>query len=134
MNVDQLISDEIGEKNWRVRKVIIKTDQIMRSKTVDRLIKSTPKYIEQKVDTAVDAYVRRCKHVSDIESIPNGAILWIKHTNSGDWFLCEWEPCSDSTLLGTARVISGEHKGIGFNKWNTDQEFYDFLIVEKPKS
>ena len=65
-----------------------------------------------------------------------GAIIWIKSANSGEWFLCEFEkPITDAPdLLGTARVLAGRNKGIGFHMWESNgQEFEEFVVVEKPK-
>lgn len=67
--------------------------------------------------------------------LPNEKCI-IKIFHEGIVFITEWEPRdSDSTAdkgyLGTARVISGEFKGIGFHAW--EQNDHEFLYYNKIK-
>lgn len=131
--VDDLMKNELGPKRWKIRKRLIETDEKMRSKTVDRLIESMPKHIADQVDDYADKLIKRNKLIEKFDQIPNGAIIWIKHTNTAEWLLCEWKKVEDSTILGTARLLTGRARGIGYHKYlNNDQEFEDFIIVEKP--
>lgn len=61
--------------------------------------------------------------------------------SDGNIYLCEWEPFDESKFkmenykpgkptpghgyLGTAKVIGGQHKGIGFHAW--DQNDHEFI-------
>lgn len=71
------------------------------------------------------------------DPLPNeNAIIEIVHNDvDGEHiYICEWEPFDinkykglmkpDKGYLGTAKVIIGEYKGIGFNVWEqNDSEF-----------
>jgi len=132
MTLDEIMSNEIGEKRWKVRKVIIKTDETMRSKTVDRLIGSTPPWIEAKVDKYCENLVNRNKRIKLFESILDGSPVWVK-SFSGEWFLCEWSKIEESTSLGIMNVVIGDKKGIKFCVFvDGDMEFEEFVIIKKP--
>lgn len=135
MGVDELLKNELGEKRWKIRKRLIETDEKMRSKTVDRLIKSTPKRIKDKVDTYCDELVKRNKQINLFEKIPNGSAIWVKYTGSGEWYLCEWIKHEESTILGTATIILGQHKGIElYKQLGSELQFEEFIIVKKPET
>lgn len=50
-------------------------------------------------------------------------------------YLCDWEPKDENTIadkgyIGTAKVISGKYKGIGFHAWEqNDYEFINYKII-----
>lgn len=81
-----------------------------------------------------------------VESLPTKKVTVIEiiMNKSGEehFYLCEWFPFDKSEYteqampskgyLGTARVIEGEHKGIGFNAWKeNNSEFIYYKLQDK---
>ncbi len=70
------------------------------------------------------------------DPLPDKIIIIKVILNEGDRdiCLCEWEPPRKNIryhtgYLGTARKISGDHKGIGFNVW--EQNNSEFIYYQE---
>lgn len=67
--IDTVMKNELGEKRWEIKKRLIQTDEIMRSKTVDKLIKSMPKHIAEKADKYADDLVKKNKQIETLRTV-----------------------------------------------------------------
>ena len=93
-------------------------------------------------------YIRREGYLNrHNEPLPNERVvinIAYEDSDGEHKFLCEWKPYDPTEYvdvppefrpikgyLGTAEVISGKHKGIGFHAWDqNDSEFIYYQLTE----
>lgn len=72
--------------------------------------------------------------ITPIPAKPLCIKIIIKDADGETAYICEWIPTNstnNNNLLGTAKVIYGRSKGIGFNVWNVNEsEFIYYKIIE----
>lgn len=74
-----------------------------------------------------------------IEGLPKNPCVVEIITHDGNQYQCVWKPFNESEVkdpkpyegyLGTAEVITGEYKGIGFHAWAQNvSEFVYYKVV-----